>query len=32
MVNGKPSHRSVGVQQKLKFELPKVPTPVVKLD
>ena len=32
MVKGKRSHRSVGGQQKLKLDLPKVPTPVVKLD
>ena len=32
MVNVMPSIRSVGVQQKLKFELSKVPAPVVKLD
>ena len=32
MAKGKPSHRSVGGQQKLKLDLPKVPPPVVKLD
>ena len=32
MVKGKRSHRSVGGQQKLKLDLPKVPPPVVKLD
>ena len=32
MVKGKPSHRSVGGQQKLKLDLSKVPPPVVKLD
>ena len=32
MVNGLPSSKSVGVQQKLKLELSKVPAPVVKLD
>ena len=32
MAKGKPSHRSVGVPQKVKLELPKVPAPVVKLD
>ena len=32
MAKGKPSHRSVGVQQKMKLELSKVPAPVVKLD
>ena len=32
MVKGMPRSRSVGVQQKLKLELSKVPAPVVKLD
>ena len=32
MVSGKTNHRSVGGQQKLKLDLPKVPPPVVKLD
>ena len=32
MVKGKPSHRSVGAQQKLKLASSKVPAPVVKLD
>ena len=32
MVKGKTSPRSVGGQEKLKLDLPKVPPPVVKLD
>ena len=32
MVKGKPSHRSVGVKQKLKLQFSKVPAPVVNLD
>ena len=32
MVKGKTSHRSVGGQEQLKLDLPKVPPPVVKLD
>ena len=32
MVKAKASHRSVGVQQKLKLAFSKVPAPVVKLD
>ena len=32
MAKGKPSHKSVGVQQKLKLELSKIPAPVVKLE
>ena len=32
MVKGQTSHRSVGGQEKLKLDLPKVPPPVVKLD
>ena len=32
MVKGMPRSRSVGVKQKLKLELSKVPAPVVKLD
>ena len=32
MVMGRPRHRSVGGQQKLKLDVSKVPPPVVKLD